>query len=117
MIESLQQQLKKLQQRVSGLEINAHAHAALRRSNPRMGTYAHGIIDGRQCLSGADLARGARQWGSYKRARIAAVKAIESVGGHVRRNPTHHNRLTVEWTDVPDHAALDECNCGYCWVY
>ena len=99
-------------------QMRDEAHDLLRQAHPRMGEYAHDIIDGLRALSGADLQGAAKVYGgSYKRARLAAVEAIEAAGGHVRRSTDSRHRLTVEWGDIPADADLDGCSVGDCWVY
>lgn len=94
------------------------AHDILSAERPRLGRYAHDVIDGRQRLSGADLKGRASSFGpSYRRARLAAVDAIEQAGGHIRRDPSRHGRLSVEWGEIPNGARSDRCAVGDCWVY
>ena len=93
------------------------AHQILRRERPRMGDYAHDILDGVRALSGADLAGEARRWSStYQSAREAAVDVAACAGGHIRRHP-RTGRIALAWGVIPGHAVGGGCALGDCWTY
>lgn len=95
---------------LSTLERRAVAKAWLRQHHPRLGPYAHKLIDG-EAGFGEPRYRNA----GYGSARVAALSAITYAGGHVRRGV--RNRLIVVWQSPPEGTRPTACNWGLCYVY